>query len=289
MSRYLTAILLVFITMLSVPAVGAEIAEVSVLEIHPTQPAAGYAASEATQLFKYKNIRDDAALRARVLQEKPLRAVIGPGGEFFLTDGHHRALGVYRTAAAICENTRPAADVAPCIRSIKVKVQVDGNYTGQSWNTFVDQLMKENNLYLPKPVKEAVVKGTLPKEKLLKQPGGILPESLAKLANDPMRSAIGTLFYYQGVSGDNFANYLEFLVAERLNGVVPVQVGHEFEPGVQVRLMKAIFGNGDIVTYIRCLARRDETAWKTAQQQINQVVGIDTDAPFAPSHCGTEK
>jgi len=116
-----------------------------------------------------------------------------------------------------------------------------------------------------------------------------MPPSLGKLANDPMRSAIGTLFHYQGINGDLFANYLEFLVAERLGGVVEVKVGHEFDPGVQIRLMKAIFGNEDIVKFIRCLAIRDEKSWSTAQKAIDQVVGVDNGTPFVPVLCETVK
>jgi hypothetical protein len=289
MKRLSIIFLLLIVTLFGNFAIGAEFAEVSVLDIHPTQPAAGYAASEATQLFKFKNIRDEAALRNRVLQEKPLRAVVAPGGGIYLTDGHHRALGVFRTSAAICESSMPAAEVDSCMRGIKVKVRIDGDYSKSSWDDFVDALLKENNIYLPQTIKARLASGELTKERIFKGPDGVMPPSLGKLANDPMRSAIGTLFFYQGINGDLFANYLEFLVAERLGGVVKVEVGHEFDPGVQVRLMKAIFGNEDIVKFIRCLAIRDKKSWSDAQKEINQVVGVDNDTPFSPTLCETGK
>ena len=289
MKRLFIASLLLFVTLFSSFAAGAEIAEVSVLDIHPTQPAAGYAASEATQLVKFKNIKDEAALRDRVLQEKPLRAVVAPGGAIYLTDGHHRALGVFRTSAAICETNAPAAEVDSCMRKVKIKVRIDGDYSKNSWDEFVDALLKENNIYLPQKVKARLASGELTKEQIFKGSAGIMPQSLGKLANDPMRSAIGTLFFHQGISGVLFANYLEFLVAERLGGVVKVEVGHEFDPGVQIRLMKAIFGNDDIVKFIRCLAVRDEKSWREAQAAVNQVVGIENDTPFAPKLCETGK
>ena len=270
-------------------AMGAQIAEVSVLDIHPTQPAAGYASSEATQLVKFKNIKDETALRNQILQEKPLRAVVGPGGGIYLTDGHHRALGVFRTSAAICEASRPAPEVDACMQGIKVKVRIDEDYSKSSWDDFVDALLKENNIYLPQTIKARLASGELTKERIFKGPEGVMPPSLGKLANDPMRSAIATLFYYQGIQGDLFANYLEFHVAERLGSVVKVQVGQEFDPGVQVRLMKAIFGNADIIKFIRCLARRDEKSWSEAQKEVNQVVGGDEGNPFTPALCETGK
>lgn len=287
MKRLSIACLLLIVTLFSNFAIGAEIAEISVLDIHPTQPAAGYAASEATQLVRFKNIKDETALRNRVLEEKPLRAVVAPGGDIYLTDGHHRALAVFRTSAAICEISRPAVEVDSCMRGIKVKVRIDGNYSKNNWNDFVDALLKENNIYLPQPIRAKLASGELTKERIFKN--GAMPPSLGKLANDPMRSAIGTLFYNQGINGDLFANYLEFLVAERLGGAVKVEVGHEFAPDVQVRLMKAIFGSDDIVKFIRCLARRNERSWSEAQKQVNQAVGIDDSTLFPPTHCETGK
>lgn len=289
MKRLSIASLILIVILFCNLAIGAEFAEVSVLDIHPTQPAAGYAASEATQLLKFKNIRDETALRDRVLQEKPLRAVIAPGGGIYLTDGHHRALGVFRTSAAICESSRPDAEVDSCMRGIKVKVRIDGDYSKSSWDEFVDALLNQNNIYLPQTIKARLASGELTKERVFKGPDGVMPPSLGKLANDPMRSAIGTLFYYQGINGDLFANYLEFLVAERLGGKVTVDVGHEFDPAVQVRLMKAIFGNEDIVKFIRCLARRDEKSWSDAQKALNQVVGVDNSTSFTPILCETGK
>ncbi len=274
-----------------VPAIatGVEVAKVSVVDIQPTQPAAGYAASDvsASKLLKFKNIKDETALCNQVLQEKPLRAVVGPGGGIYLTDGHHRALAVFRTSAAICESSRPAAEVDPCLRGVKVKVRIEGDYSKRSWDDFVDALLKENNIYLPQTIKARLASGELTKEQLFKGPDRVMPPSLGKLANDPMRSAIGTLFYYQGINGNLFANYLEFLVAERLGGEVKVQVGQEFNPEVQVRLLKAIFSNEDLVKFIRCLARRDKESWSEAQKEVNQVVGLDSSTPFAPETCAT--
>ncbi|MFH0787410.1 MAG: ParB/Srx family N-terminal domain-containing protein [Pseudomonadota bacterium] len=266
-----------------------EIAEVSVVDIQPTQPAAGYAASEvsASKLLKLKNIMDETTFRNQVLQEKPLRAVIGPGGGIYLTDGHHRALGVYRASTAICESSRPAAEVDACLRGVKVRVRIEGDYSKSTWNDFVDALLKENNIYLPQTIKARLASRELTKEQLFKGPDRVIPPSLGKLANDPMRSSMGTLFHYQGINGNLFANYLEFLVAERLGGEVKVQAGQEFDPRVQVRLLKALFSNEDLVKFIRCLARRDKESWNEAQKEVNQVVGLDSSTPFAPETCAT--
>ena len=265
-------------------AFAGEIVEVSVLDIHPTQPAAGYAASAATQFLKFKNVRDETSLRERIIQEKPLRGVRGPGGDIYLTDGHHRALGMYRTSVAICESIRTEAD--SCARSIKVRVEIDVDFSSRTWDEFSDALLKDNNMYLPPAIREKLASGSLARENIFRD---VLPRSLAKLADDPMRSAIGTLFHHQGINGNNFANYLEFLVAEKLNDKIVVQVGQEADIGVQIRLLRAIFGNQELVRYIRCLARKNGEDWKNAQRQINAVVGLDAETAFEQKNCEVTK
>ena len=289
MKRLSIVVLLLISTVFGNFAAGAEFAEVSVLDIRPTQQAAGYASSEASRLFKFKNIKDEAALRNQVMQEKPLRAVFGPGGSVYLTDGHHRALGVFRTSAAICELSRPVAEVDSCLAGIKIKVRIDADYSKSSWDEFLDVLLKENNIYLLPAIRARLASGELTKENIFKGPDRIMPSTLGKLANDPMRSAIATLFYNQGIHGDLYANYVEFLLSERLGGAVKVEVGHEFDPAVQVRLSKVVFGNEDIVKFIRCLARKDEKSWSEAQKEINQAVGVDSAAPFNQALCTTGK
>lgn len=287
MNRLLKASLLLIAILVGQTVIAAEISEVTVLDIHPTQPAAGYAATEAARLLQFRNVKDEATLREAVLNQKPLSAVRGPDGGIYLTDGHHRALGIFRAASAICESPGAKQAMDTCMRGIRVRVKVQGDYSKRSWNEFVDELLRENNIYLPRPIREKLVAGELSKEQIFRKNGGVLPSSLGKLANDPMRSAIGALFYDQGINGDLFANYLEFLVAERIGDRIIVQAGQEFDPKVQFSLGRAIFNDGELVRYIRCLARRDGEEWKRAQQMINQTVGLEAAAPFEPSSCET--
>jgi len=265
-----------------------EVVEVPVADIHPTQPTVGFAASEASQSFKFKNVKDESSLRERVLKEKPLRGVRGPDGAIYLTDGHHRSLAVFRTAAAICESSHSRDEVKACINGVHVHIALDADYTGRSWKEFADALFAENNIYLPPATRAKLASGELKREEIFQKPGSVLPATIADVTNDPMRSAIGTLFYYQGVDGNNFANYLEFLVAEKLGNKVEVKAGREFDPGVQIRLMKAIFGSATMVKYIRCLARPEEEAWNAAQKEIDEAIGLDASSSFSREACSAE-
>lgn len=263
----------------------ADVREFSVVDLRPTQPAAGYAAAEAGQFQKFRLVDNEEKLHARLKQEKPLRVVLGPGGAVFLTDGHHRALGIFRASMAICETSRPGDQTNACMAGVRVRVRVDGDYSEMSWSNFLEILVKENNIYLPREIREKLDSGKLSAEMLFKQPGGLLPPNIGKLANDPMRSAIGTLFYHQGISGDLFINYIEFMLAERVDSKVKVEPGFESDIGVQMRLTKEIFGNPSMVKYLRCKARQGNDSWNKAQRQINNSVGLEASHSFEPSFC----
>lgn len=286
MNRFIVCLLQITF-LFSTPSFGAEIREVSILDIHPTQPAAGYSAVEAAQAIKYKNINDPNFFSDQVLQEKPLRGVIGPDAELYLTDGHHRALGILRASSSVCEKKQPLSPVDSCVRGTKVRVVIDMDYSQKTWPDFVDSLQKDNNIYLPPELRQKLSSGEISPEQLFKRPDGLLPANLGKLANDPMRSALGTLFYYQGISGELFVNYVEFLLSEKLDKNIRVKPGEESDMRVQLRLMKAIFCNDQVVNFLRCLAKRETSTWQKAQKQINLAVGLEEEIPFDASHCNS--
>ena len=140
-------------------------------------------------------------------------------------------------------------------------------------------------------VRERVSRGEISKQQIFNNPDGVLPPNIGKLANDPMRSALGSLFSRQkfSIDGNNFINYLEFLLAEKIADKVKVEAGREFTPEVQISLAGAIFYNPDVLKYLRCLARTEEILWDKAQTDINLALRIEANTPFERRECGLNK
>lgn len=268
-----------------------EIVTIAIGDLRPTQPAAGMVSTDYARKNKYGKVKDIDEFRAKIFTENPLRAVRGPGGDIYLTDGHHRALGIFRTAAEKCESVKASESVDDCMKSAKVRVRIDGDFSKSSWNDFVDALFKDNNLYLPPDVRDKVSRGEISKQQIFKNPGGVLPPTLGKLANDPMRSAFGALFSRQrfSIDGNNFVNYVEFFLAEKITDKVKVEAGKELTPEVQISMAGAIFYNPDVLKYLRCLARTDEIQWDKAQTDINLALRIEANTPFERKECAINK
>ncbi len=267
-------------------AFGEEI-KVSIIELRPTQPAAGLATTDIFRKSKYQKTTDMAEFLAKIIAENPLRAVRGPGGEIFLTDGHHRALGVFRTAMERCESAKPAVGVEPCMKQALIRVNVEDDLSSKTWTDFVAALKKNNNIYLPSQLWAKIEKGEITYEQIFKKPGGIIPDSLGKLANDTIRSALGSLFSRQkfNVDGNNFINYLEFYLADKIADRVKIEPGQEFDPDVQINLARAVFYTPEILKYFRCLARSDDFSWEKAQVDINLALRLDANVSFDQSNC----
>jgi len=291
MKRLSVGLSLLFIVLFAQGSFAVETVTISILDLHPTQPAAGVASTDYFRKTKYAKINDLDEYRALIVSENPLRAVRGPGGDIYLTDGHHRALGIFRTAAEKCEIVKSSESIDVCMKKAKVRVKIDGDFTKSSWNDFVDALMKDNNLYLPPDVREKVSRGEISKQQIFKNPGGVLPPTIGKLADDPMRSALGSLFSRQrfSIDGNNFVNYVEFLLAEKIADRVKVEAGKELVPEVQISLAGAIFYNPDVLKYLRCLARTDEIQWDKAQTDINLALRIEANTPFERRECELNK
>ena len=291
MKRLSVGLSLLFIVLFAQATFAVETVTISILDLHPTQPAAGVASTDYFRKTKYAKINDLDEYRALIVSENPLRAVRGPGGEIYLTDGHHRALGIFRTSAEKCASAKSSEGVEACMKRAKIRVKIEGDFSKRSWNDFVDTLLKDNNMYLPPEVREKVSRGEITREQIFKNPGGVLPPIIGKLANDPMRSALGALFSRQkfSIDGNNFVNYLEFLLAEKIADKVKVEAGSEFTSEVQISLAGAIFYNPDVLKYLRCLARTDDIQWEKAQTDINLALRIEANIPFERTACEAKK
>ncbi len=287
MQRILTGVFLLMFVFTAWPVFSEEIIEVSIRDIHPTQPGAGFASSEASRLKKFKDIKDESGLRAKLKSEPPLRAVRGPGGGIFLTDGHHRALGAFRTSSAVCTSARPTDGVDSCMKGARIRVRLEGDYSTNTWNEFVDALQKQNNIYLPPVVRDKLKSGEISKEAIFREPDGIIPPTLGKLVNDSMRSALGSLLVRPviALNTDNFVNYFEFFLAERVEKRVKFEPGHETDLEVSKSIANIIFNDPEIVLYMRCLARTDGDNWQKAQSQINRLMKLAPETPFEQAAC----
>lgn len=264
-----------------------EIVTVSILDIHPTQPAAGVASVESIRKAKYSKINDIAEYRAKILAETPLKTVRGPEGDIYLTDGHHRALSIFRTTYEKCETLKPVEGLDACVKKADIKVTIEEDYSNESWDDFVDELHSSNKIYLTQSTWDKIKRGEISKKQVFKNPGAVLPQNLGKLGNDTMRSALGSLFSRQkfNIDSNNFVNYLEFFIAEKISNKVKIEPGHEFDSDVQVNLARAIFYTPDVLNYMRCLAKDDDYSWDKAQTDINLALRIEANTPFDRSIC----
>lgn len=168
-----------------------------------------------------------------------------------------------------------------------IRVNVEDDLSSKTWTDFVAALKKNNNIYLPSQLWAKIEKGEITYEQIFKKPGGIIPDSLGKLANDTIRSALGSLFSRQkfNVDGNNFINYLEFYLADKIADRVKIEPGQEFDPDVQINLARAVFYTPEILKYFRCLARSDDFSWEKAQVDINLALRLDANVSFDQSNC----
>jgi len=264
-----------------------KIVKISIIDIRPTQPSAGLASTDALRKSKYSKIDDMDEYRSKVLSENPLKTVRGPGDEIYLTDGHHRALGVFRTALDKCENAKAVEPVEACMKKVEVRIKIEADFSKNSWDEFLAALQKSNNIYLPPDVRAKLQRGEITRQQIFQDPGGVLPSNIGELTDNPFRSALGTLFSRTkfNIDGGNFVNYLEFLLSEKIADKVKVEPGREFDPEVHVNLTRAIFYTPEVLKYMRCLARPDDFSWEKAQTDINLALRLDGNLPFDQSSC----
>ncbi len=155
-----------------------DLIKAKLVELRPTQPAVGYDEVEV----KRKNWRcRTAEQKADYLASRPFPAVRGPGGRYFIVDGHHLGLALLREG----------------VDSIWVKRIADYASFGVAdfWT-----LMGQNGFLCPSSTTD--------------EPGAI-PESLEALADDPYRSLVGRLRRTCGCPKDS-SPFAEFRWADLL-------------------------------------------------------------------------
>jgi hypothetical protein len=242
---------------------------------------------EAIRDSKYKDVVDEKSLHEKLDAHKPMRAVRGPRGLIFLTDGHHRTTAAFLAAKRVCQEDMD------CLNRAKANVKIEADYSNSTWKEFAQFMFQNNNVYLPVDIRSKIELGTISQEAVLREDGGVLPRNLSELGNDPMRSSISELFNNQKpkIDGDHFKNYLEFYLAEKINGQIQSTPGHEFDEDLLAKLKITIFENAENLLFLRCFARTDDN-WEKAQNQIDQVLGIKRDEKnpaFRMESCQVER
>ncbi len=277
-------VFLALVFSLSSQSFSAQIVKVPFSEIHPTQPTVGYATIEKIRQKKFKNVVDEETLQKKLQKQKIMPAVKGPGGILFLTDGHHRTSAAYRASVLVCGQSEE------CMQRAQVYLEIVADQSGSTWSEFADFMLKNNNVYLSPMLRKQMESGEISREMILKKPGGILPDSLANLKDEPIRSAMSEMFdsLSSKVDGDHFVNYTEFYLGEKVASQIEIKAGHELESEVLDQLKKLVFNNPETLHYLRCLARQDDANWAIAQEQIDQVVGevrTPDHPPFRKEEC----
>jgi hypothetical protein len=141
-------------------------------------------------------------LRAK-LGKKIIPGLIGPNGQVYILDGHHKISAAGRIIAK-----------APNGDTVKAQIRVLADYTGKSEQEFAKDLFGKYNA------------GQFPEEMLRKNPSavqklGMLPADFPSMQNNPYRSLAGNVFDKMGLNGADMEDFIQFKVAkalkERLN------------------------------------------------------------------------
>jgi hypothetical protein len=256
-----------------VKATHVEVVQVPFLAIHPTQQNVGMRVVQAIHDSKYNDVVDEKSLHKKLEEHKAMRAVRGPHGVIFLTDGHHRTTAAFLAAKRICKED------LECMNRAKANVKIEADYSNRTWEDFANFMFQNNNIYLASDIRARIETGETTKAAVLRGDAEILPLNLDELGNDPMRSSISELFNKQKpkIDGDHFKNYLEFYLAEKISNQVESIPGHEFDADLIAKLKLVIFEDRANLLFLRCFARTDAENWTKAQNQIDAVLGIKRD------------
>ncbi len=192
---------------------------------------------------------------------QPVRAVRGPDDSIYITDGHHRTTAL---EVLTLEGSPPLVD--PKLAKIRVRIAEGGNYLGRTAD--FEKFVAAKGFFT-REVRESFERKELSTKQLL----GRLPRTMNEMVSQdlPLRSTIGKVFFDLGIKGDPFEDYLEFFIGEQVACESGSLAGHEFDDATLERTRRAIFGNPDIVAYLRTkeLPEPDKTV---AEAQIGKAL-----------------
>lgn len=169
--------------------------------------------------------------------DKPIPAVISPRGEFFSTDSHHGIAILYKMLGK-------TADLKLPLEIIRDYRQTKADGTQWTYEEFIFNLQS--------PVEEGgLAKCQFSKNIKNKSPEArfaYLPTRYDMLANNPLRSLVGSAFSRHKISASAFKDYIEFDVADMIDPSLLTDLSYNDE---NVRLIADyIFSNSTIVNFL---------------------------------------
>ncbi len=156
-----------------------DLIDVKIAELRPTQGAVGY---DEVEVKRQNWSRRTAQQKADYIASRPFPAVRGPGGRYFIIDGHHLGLALLKEG----------------VDSIWIRPIADFSHLDESdfW-----PIMAQQGFLCPSPSNAPA-------------PGAI-PENLEALVDDPYRSLVGRLRRTCGCPKDG-SPFAEFRWADLL-------------------------------------------------------------------------
>ncbi len=208
---------------------------------------------------------------------KPFPGVSGPSlwgqGEMtYILDGHHRASAYNRILTDDYDKlpdgikkvlSRDAQAALRADPNMRFRIDVQKNYAT------ADELVKDFALsgrgQLPPSVRnnpefqkafENLRRGQTPNMAALRTGYSSMAGSLSSLKDSPLRSAVGNAFFKAGVDSDRMIHYIEFHVAERIEGTlkargIVVTSANSVTPEIEREVQRAIFDDKAVMKYLR--------------------------------------
>jgi hypothetical protein len=236
--------IIIKILVLTIAALSAHADQIELSRMRPTQMKVGVAAVDTVEALDRKSLKSGESLQEHIvsqLAKHPPSAVIGPKGVVYITDGHHRTLEAYRLH----------------LKSIPVHIEKDFSGPGQE-QLFYRYMAEHSEGYFTQEVRrrfQNVNPASLQYEKMYQS----LPKDFGELAkaDSPERSVIAKIFFDLGVKAMSppFVDYVEFLIAERLECKLAVKSHHEYDSDTLDRARRAVFKGAKAEELLRSLVQ----------------------------------
>lgn len=169
-------------------------------DLHPTQSDVGMAEVNFRR-GRFHELKDHKKALRSFLKKNRLRVVIGPAGEFFLIDGHHRATAMVKEHLS------------------DVYVRIEANFKGTDPEKFWQTMEKKKWTWL----KDRAGNNVLPEQ---------LPRRIGALGDNPYRSLAWAVMRSQAVRDSNIP-FAEFEWAEYFRQHIrPQDIEKDFDAAV---------------------------------------------------------
>lgn len=238
--------------------------KVNVSDVHPTQMEIGEDRVNAkiTEYYqkwlkKYpkKEKTFEQYIATELVPKKKFPAVLGPDGEVYILDGHHRTTTFLRILSR-----RPKL-----LKKTTYEVEVIADYSNKTIDEFAHGLIVEMGKgYFPKKIRK---KDFVPAELV-----DLLPNSPADLVDNPMRSLIGKIFDDLDLETDYMMDYIQFYIGEFVeDSNIEIDYDNLLSEENSNKVKEAIFTKRKIVDFLLDNPRSEEFR-ELNNKQIAQVI-----------------